>query len=383
MQTIVFKNAHVCVDNKLIKTDVKIIDDTIIALSENIPTENANVIDCTDLKILPGIIETHTHGGMGHDMNSVTDKTIDELSVFYAKHGVTGFYATLLTDCKENLLKQLKILATACETELSGARCLGVHMEGPYLSEAFKGAMPLDLLQKPSMADFAEYQQAAKGYVKIMTLSPELEGSLEFVDSIAQTGVICSIGHSAADYDTACKCIHCGAKCSTHTFNAMRPYHHREPGILGAAFDSNIYSEIICDGLHVHPANIRTLIKIKGFDKVIAITDSISAADMPDGEGYVLGDNHEIVAKNGEAWIKNTETRAGSTLTSDKGVQNMCKFIDKPIETTIQLFSENQAKMLDIFKNKGSIQTGKDADFSVWDSENNLKFTVVQGKIIK
>ncbi len=382
MTTTIIKNALVCINNELKPLDIKITNGIINQISEKITDENANALDCTGLKILPGIIETHTHGGMGYDMNSITEKTIDELSIFYAKHGVTGFYATLLTDCKENLIKQLKILAEACKRDLSGAKCLGIHMEGPFLSEAFKGAMPLDLLQKPSISDFNEYQHAAKGFVKIMTISPELDGSIDFVDSISNTGVICSIGHSAADYDTACNCIRHGAKCSTHTFNAMRPFHHREPGILGAAFDFDIYSEIICDGLHVHPANIRSLLKIKGFDKTIAITDSMSAAGMPDGNGYILGDNNEIVAKDGQAWIKGTETRAGSTLTSDNAVKNMCEFTCKPIEEIIQLFSENQAKMLDIFTKKGNIAKGKYADFSVWDDKNNLKFTIVEGKVI-
>ncbi len=381
MNKTIIKNGAVAVGNTIQIIDIEISGGKITNIDTNLPCDGADIIDATGKTVLPGFIETHTHGANNIDMNLLDTDSLNRLSYFYASHGVTSFLATLLTDTKDKLAECIAFLGDSSDKELSGASMLGIHMEGPYLSVDYKGAMPPDFLQKPDVAEFEHYQKLAKGTIKQITVSPEVEGALDFIKEISKTGVVVSMGHSGADYDTTWQAIHNGAKCSTHTYNAMKLPHQHHPNIFGAVCESDIYSEVICDGLHVHPGNIRILLKIKSWDRVIAITDSISAAGLPDGTGYKLGAN-SITVTNGDAWLADGSCRAGSTLTSDRAFRNLLEFTHEPAELVIKLMTQNQARLMNIYDQKGSIAIGKDADITIWDDEYTLLSTIVNGKTV-
>ena len=241
--------------------------------------------------------------------------------------------------------------------------------------------MPEYLLQKPNMPLLEEYQKRAEGNIKYITISPEVDGITEDIPAMKDLGITVSIGHSGADYDTAWKAIDKGAACCTHTFNAMKLLHQHFPAIMGAVLESDIYCEMICDGRHLHPGTVRLLIKTKGLDKVIAITDSIMAAGLPDGN-YKLGVN-DVVVVDGDAKLADTGVRAGSTLTQDTALRNLLSFTKRPVEEILPMLSENPAKLLGIFDSKGSIDNGKNADIVILNDEYQVCDVFVEGKLFE
>ena len=214
--------------------------------------------------------------------------------------------------------------------EQKGANLLGIHLEGPFLSSEYKGAMPEYLLQKANLPLLKEYQQRAEGAIRYITVSPEVEGIPDMIPEIRKLGITVAIGHSGADYETSWDAIRKGAQSCTHTFNAMKLLHQHFPAIMGAALESDIYCEAICDGRHLHPGTVRLLLKVKGLDRVVAITDSIMAAGLPDGK-YKLGVN-DVVVEDGDAKLAENGVRAGSTLTQNVALKNLLKFTGKSLE---------------------------------------------------
>ncbi len=378
-QNILLKNGNVLVDGQLNTLDILMEDGKINKISQNILTDKeVRVFDVKGHFVLPGFIDIHTHGGLGVDMNNAGIDDILNLCKFYASCGTTSFLPTLLTDTKEKLYECIKNIIEAMNTNSEGSSILGIHMEGPYLCREYKGAMPERLLQKPSVEDFKYYQQAAEGSILLMTVSPEVEGVPEFIKEISRTGVVISLGHSGADYETTMKCIENGAKSATHTFNAMKLLHQHFPAISGAVLESDIYCEAICDGLHLHPAVVRILLKAKGLDRVIGVTDSIMAAGLGDGN-YKLGVN-DIVVINGDARLADLSARAGSTLTTGKMLKNLIEFTGRPLSEISKIMSENPATLLGVIDKKGSIEEGKDADLVVLNSEYDVIGTFVSGR---
>lgn len=260
---------------------------------------DAVTIDCTDLTALPGFMDIHTHGGNGIDINHISENNIDQLRSFYARCGVTGFLASVCSDAEEATEKDLGLLKEAVMKDNNGARLLGIHLEGPFLAKEFKGAMPEQYLKPPDMRLFDKYREVSGDNIRMITISPELNGAIEFTKNVSKSEVTVSIGHSGVSYKDAVRCINAGAKSTTHMMNAMGPLHQHKPGILGAVLESDIYCEAICDGRHLHSAIVRLLLKIKGSGRIVAITDSIMAVGLPDGK-YVLGAN-DVYVKNGDA----------------------------------------------------------------------------------
>ena len=262
---------------------------------------------------------------------------------------------------------------------ITGAQLMGIHLEGPFLSVEYKGAMPEHLLQKGNAELFRKYQQAADGAVRYITVSPEVEGVVDMIAEIAGHTTV-AIGHSGADYETSCAAIDAGAACCTHTFNAMGLFHQHRPGIMGAVLERPVCCEAICDGRHLHPGSVRMLLACKGWDKVVAVTDSIQAAGLPDGH-YKLGVN-DVVVEDGDAKLASNGVRAGSTLTTGQALRNLVKFTGESVEKVLPLLTCNPARLIGMDYRKGSIAPGKDADLVVLDQDLNVTATYVAGECV-
>lgn len=338
-------------------------------------------IDCVDNPVLPGFLDVHTHGGNLVDVNHVTSlEDVRILSQFYASHGVTGFLASVMTDTQEQTEKLLRICAQACEQNLGGAKLLGIHLEGPFLSHEYKGAMPDYLILDGDTGLFDRYQEIAGGHIRYITIAPEIPGGMELIRHIVDRGdVTVSIGHSAADYDQAIAAIDAGATSSTHLFNAMKLFHMHRPAISGASLERDeVYCETICDGFHLHPATVRLILKTKGLGKVVAISDSIMAAGLPDGR-YKLGVN-DVVVEDGDAKLLDG-VRAGSTLTLDRALKNLMRFTGYGADQLSPVLSGNAARMLGL-EGYGDLKTGYHADFVVLDANYGIVNTFVDGEMV-
>ena len=348
--------------------------------------ENADeVYDAKGKYVVPGFIDVHTHGGAGVDVNAADQQGFEKIGHFFATQGTTSWLSSILTDTKEQTLKTINEAVKHQEAQKNGhencADLLGIHLEGPFLAPEYKGAMPEHLLISPDLELLKEYQKAADGNIRYITISPEVEGLIDDIPAMKELGITVAIGHSGADYDTSWKAINNGAECCTHTFNAMKLLHQHFPAIMGAVLESDIYCEAICDGRHLHPGTVRFLLKMKGLDKVIAITDSIMAAGLPDGE-YMLGVN-PVIVKDGDAKLKYGDSRAGSTLTTGCALKNLIKFTGRSLEEILPLLTCNPAKMLDVYDRIGSLDTGKDADVVILDEEYSVIDTFVKGRKIE
>lgn len=342
---------------------------------------DAQKVDAAGKRVVPGFIDVHMHGAVGVDVNAATAEDLEKICRFVAGNGTTSFLCSVLTDTKEQTNWCIDEFKKHRSLEHKGANLLGIHLEGPFLSSEYKGAMPEYLLQKPNMPLLREYQERAEGNIRYITISPEVEGIARDIPAMRELGIVVAIGHSGADYDTSWEAINNGAACCTHTFNAMKLLHQHFPAIMGAALESDIYCEAICDGRHLHPGVVRLLLKVKGNDKVVAITDSIMAAGLPDGN-YKLGVN-DVVVKDGDAKLAENGVRAGSTLTQDVALKNLLAFTGKPIEEILPLLTENPAKLLNIFDEKGSIADGKDADLVLLTADDDIAEVFVGGKKIE
>lgn len=342
--------------------------------------EGVDTFDAAGKKVVPGFIDIHTHGSVGVDVNAATAEDLEKICKFVATKGTTSWFCSVLTDTKEQTKWCIDEFKKHKEMESEGANLLGIHLEGPFLSTEYKGAMPEHLLMKPNMALLEEYQKRAEGNIKYITISPEVEGIADDIPAMNELGITVAIGHSGADYDTSWKAIKNGAASCTHIFNAMKLLHQHFPAIMGAALESDIYCEAICDGRHLHPGTVRLLIKTKGIEKVVAITDSIMAAGLPDGN-YKLGVN-DVVVEDGDAKLADTGVRAGSTLTQDVALKNLLAFTGRPLEEILLMLTENPARLLKVFDKKGSIADGKDADLVILDENCDISEVFVGGKRI-
>ncbi|EET60239.1 N-acetylglucosamine-6-phosphate deacetylase [Marvinbryantia formatexigens DSM 14469] len=345
------------------------------------PPAGCEIVDASGRWVVPGFLDVHTHGAVGVDVNGATAADLKKIGRFFAGNGTTAWLASVLTDTKEQTEWCIDQYLQSDQSDVPAAELLGIHLEGPFLAPEYKGAMPEHLLRNGCAALAAEYQERAKGNIRYITVSPEVEGVVEMIPKLRELGMTVAIGHSGADYQTAMSAIGAGADSCTHTFNAMRLLHQHEPAILGAALETDIYCEMICDGLHLHPGIVRLLLKTKGTERVVAITDSIMAAGLPDGR-YHLGVN-EVVVENGDAKLASDGTRAGSTLTQIRALRNLKKFTGYSLEELLPLFTENPAKLIGVYDRKGSIADGKDADLVLLTENLDIDRVFLRGTAFK
>lgn len=374
-----FYNGRVYRDHRFETLCVLSENGVITEIGEWISAPEAERIDLKGRRLVPGFLDIHTHGAAGVDVNSADPDGYEKISRFMASQGTTGWLGSVLTDTKEQTLACIEAYKQWNGMEHKGAAMMGIHLEGPFLSPEYKGAMPEHLLQSKNIPLIEEYQKAAQGEIRYITVSPEVDGMVEDIPKLKALGIQVAIGHSGADYDTARAAVANGAMASTHTGNAMKLLHQHFPAIWGAVLeDDRVYCEVICDGRHLHPGTVRLILKTKGLERVVAVTDSIMAAGLPDGE-YRLGVN-EVVVIDGDAKLKENGTRAGSTLTSGKALKNLIAFTGRPAEELIPLLTENPAKLLGMDGQRGFIRQGLFADFVVLDENDGVEETYVQGR---
>ena len=375
----VFKNVNAYVENKgVIKTDVSF-EDKITGFSADKSGEIIEIPE--DAVVLPAFIDTHVHGAGGADAMDGNRKALSVIAETLAKEGTASFLATTMTQSPENIIRALsavkEYMSAAPDT---GAKILGVHLEGPFIAEKFKGAQPLEYVAAPDIKVFEKYNEAVSGAIKIVTMAPETEGAEDFIKYLAKKHIIASIGHTAAKYADVERAVAAGAKNVTHTYNAQSPLHHRDIGVVGSAMlIDGLQTEIIADTIHVSVPALKLLVKNKPADKVTLITDAMRAKGMPDGESELGG--QKVFVKNGEARLIDG-TLAGSVLRMNVAVKNMVLKAGVPFERAVDFASLNPAKELGIADKKGSIAPGKDADFTVLDGEFNVLMTIRAGKII-
>lgn len=311
------------------------------------------------------------------DVNGASADDFEKIGSFFAGNGTTAWLASVLTDTSEQTDRCINAYREYRDHPRSGARLLGFHMEGPFLAAEYKGAMPEELLRTGDIGLVEHYQAMAEGAIRYITVSPEVEGVMDMIPALAKSGITVAIGHSGADYATAMDAIRRGARAITHTGNVMRLLHQHEPAIWGAALESDAYCEIICDGRHLHPGTVRLIIKTKGIHRVVAVTDSIMAAGLPDGS-YHLGVN-SVVVENGDAKLASTGVRAGSTLTQGTALKNLLAFTGLPLTDILPMLTENPAKLIGVYDRKGSIADGKDADLVLLNDRNEIADVFIGG----
>ncbi len=374
MGAVLFQNGRVYEGGRFVRRDLLAVDGVIAPEGAPVPPDCERV-DLAGNMLVPGFIDIHTHGGGGVDVNAADEAGFEKISRFFASQGTTGWLCSILTDTEEATLRSIGCARAAMAGPVTGARLLGIHLEGPFLAPAYKGAMPEYLLREGDADLFYKYQSAADGAVKYITVAPEVPGVVDMIRAIAGD-VTVAIGHSGADYETAIAAIDAGARAATHTFNAMGLFHQHRPAIMGAVLERDVVCEAICDGRHLHPGTVRMLLACKGWDRVAAITDSIQAAGLPDGN-YKLGVN-DVVVRDGDAVLADTGVRAGSTLTTGQALRNLVRFTGQSVERVLPLLTETPARLVGL-AGKGTIGPGMDADLAVLDDGLTVRATYVAG----
>ena len=336
--------------------------------------------DWENNRILPGFIDIHTHGAYGFDTNDADPKGLAYWTSHIPEEGVTAFLPTTVTQMPDVLTKAVANVASVIENGYEGAEILGIHFEGPFLDMDYKGAQPPEAIAAPTIAQFRAYQEAAKGWIKYITLSPEHDKDFALTKYCARHGVVVSMGHSSSDYETALMAVANGASSMTHVYNGMSPFTHRANGLVGAAYRlRTMYGEIICDGNHSTPAALNNYFMSKGPDYAIMISDALMAKGTPVGSKFIFGGNEIEIYPDGSAHLTESGTLAGSTLRLNEGLRILVEEALVPFNYAINSCTINPARCLGVDDRKGAIGVGKDADLVVLDSDYSVLQTYCMG----
>ena len=360
-------------DFRLKKGCIRIEDGVIAEIAENIEGDY-EYTDCEGMYAVPGFIDLHTHGCVGNDSADAVDGIYDEMSKFYASHGVTTYLATVVTSSREVTAEAVKVIKN---TKTSGAKVGGIYLEGPYFCEKYKGAQNASNMRLPDIAELNELCDVSGGIIKVISLAPELDGAYDFIREVSGK-VKVALGHTDADSEISGKAIDSGATIATHLFNAMRPLHHREPNLVGTALDRAIYCECICDGIHLNMTTVRLVYKLIGDEKMVLVSDSLRAAGLKDGE-YTLG-GLDVFVKNGVARLSDG-TIAGSTANLHQCVKNIVA-AGIPFESACKMASYTPAVAAGLDR-VGCIKEGNFADILILDSNYDIVKVFVDGKEFK
>lgn len=381
------KNVQVYMDNQWIENGYLLIGNDVIAGAGSMeicpePGEQCLTIELSnEYKLIPGFIDLHIHGAAGADTMDGTQEALEMMADALPKEGTTSFLATTMTTAQSDIERALQNASSYINQHgLTGkAEVLGVHLEGPFISPKRIGAQHPDYVMMPSIDLFRKWQELAGGHIKLVTMAPEQPNGLELVRYLKEQGVVASIGHSDATYEEVVKSMEAGVNHATHLYNQMRPLHHREPGVVGAALlHDEIKCEIIADGIHSRPEMVRLAFNNKGQEGLILITDAMRAKCLGEGT-YDLG-GQDVTVKDGQATLADG-TLAGSILKLKDAAKNIQEYTQCGLEAVIQMASVNPAKQLNVYDRKGSIETGKDADLVILDKNDEIYMTFCRGQI--
>ncbi|MHC1510134.1 N-acetylglucosamine-6-phosphate deacetylase [Pediococcus pentosaceus] len=340
---------------------------------------DGDIVEYSDKWIAPGLVDTHIHGLLNHDVMDASAEGIEAMANGLLKCGVTSWLPTTLTASSEQLKEVVQVISKNLD-HFEGAKVQGIHFEGPYYTEKHKGAQNPKYFENPSIEEFHEWQAAANGMIRKISIAPERDGAVEFTAQISSKGVTVALGHSDATFEQAKACVEAGATMFTHTFNGMSGLDHREPGMAGAALSlQGVTDELICDGHHVNPYVVKILLDAKTPSKIALVTDCMKAGLMPDGD-YILGE-FPVIVQNGTARLKDSShSLAGSILLLKDAIKNVVDWNVVTPEQAIQMATANAADSAGIGGKCGYILPGRDADFIVLDREMKLDKTYLNGE---
>ena len=373
----IIRNCKIVYLDKIEEGSIEIHNGKITKINPEIENNSDCILDAKGLYLAPGFIEIHTHGADGYDTMDGTEEAINGISSAIMKHGVTSFTPTTMTVSKDEIIKSLEVINKIKEDGSEGAQVIGAHLEGPFINIKALGAQNDKYVLEPCVENFKKITGNYENLVRTVTLSPEVNGAEELIKYLVEKDIVCSMGHTKASYEEAIKAIECGVSHSTHLYNAMTGLNHRNPGVVGATFDSDITTEMICDGIHLSYPAIRIAIKQKSANNICLISDSMMACCKQDGI-YSLG-GQKVLLKGERATLENG-VLAGSVLTLDKAVKNVYKNTELPLYEVIKMASYNGAKHCRVNDRKGLIKEGYDADIILFDEDINIKKVFINGE---
>lgn len=369
-------NGKIILHDEIVEKNVFIDGDKIVEISHRQPTDE-EVIDAKGLYVSPGFIDVHTHGRGGSDTMYPTYEDLNTISLAALKTGVTSFLPTTMTMPVDDIAKAVENIAIN-KDKVTGAQILGTHLEGPFFNKIYKGAQPEECMILPTVENYLSFVKEHQDVVRKISIAPELEHSIELITYLNDKNTAVSLGHTNATYEEAQAAIDAGATSGTHTFNAMTPLTHRAPGVVGAVMiNDTVYAELILDGIHVNFAAAKALLRTKGKDKLVLITDSIEAAGLPDGT-YKLG-NQPVYVKDGEARLANGAL-AGSIANMNDCVRNAYQHLGLTLNEAVNLASYNAARSLNE-EQIGEIKEGNYADIIFFDEDICIRQTMIKGQM--
>lgn len=335
-------------------------------------------IDATGCYAIPGLTDVHFHGCMGHDFSDGDPEGLEVIARYELSRGITQICPAGMTLLEDQLRQMCETAAAYRTAEREGAELCGIHLEGPFLSLAKKGAQNGAWLHAPDVDMFRRLNAASGGLVKLLSIAPEEPGAMDFIRAVSGDVAI-SLAHTTADYDVSMTAFAAGARHVTHLFNAMPPFTHRAPGVVGAAFDTpECRVELICDGIHIHPSVVRAVFKLFGADRVVLVSDTMRATGMDDGQ-YTLGG--QAVTKKGHAATLGDGTLAGS-VTDLMGCMRTAVSFGIPLADAVRAAAVNSARSIGIYSRYGSLDAGKQANVVLLDRALNLKAVLFKGKVV-
>jgi N-acetylglucosamine-6-phosphate deacetylase len=381
--TCVIRNARIVLPEQVISNGfLEIADGRIVKVAKGEPSSSTSelIYDAHKAAITPGFIDLHVHGGNGGAFTSIDPAEHNLAREFHLKNGTTSMLASTHTTEFSSLLAILKSLAESSKSNKNGSKVLGIHTEGPFISEHKPGAHVIAQLKTGDLSSIEEVLSAADNFVSMVTVAPEIPGGLEAIKYLSKKNIISSIGHTNATYAQAVEGIKAGARSTTHLFNAMSPLAHRDPGAVGAVLDNeDIFAELILDGIHIHEAIFRIALKSKGVDRINLITDATSLAGLADGE-YGEVPDRAVTKIGGKIVLSGTDTLAGSALSMNMVYQNAAKFAQLTLSELSKISSLNAAKILGKESEIGSLEVGKLADLVLLDAESKVCATMIEGE---